>query len=262
MQRKDFLKQSVLAGISLSVFGKPSDNGAPCTETPEETEGPFSTHKPETLVTQNIIADRVGTPLQIDIKINNINDNCLGLKGAIVDIWHCDSKGEYSEYGGNQEQGNGGGPGGMRMPPPGMKSPPDSGMKKMGNQPPRMGGRSMQPADHTKEHFLRGRQTTNVKGLVSFHSIFPGWYSGRAPHIHVQVFSASGKSLLVTQIAFPEDITTKVYTQGVYSVHDLPETPNAADNVFNDGIANELAVITGNTTDGFILSHSVYVKAG
>ena len=36
--------------------------------------------------------------------------------------------------------------------------------------------------------FLRGVQTTNGSGQVTFRTIYPGWYAGRATHIHVQVF--------------------------------------------------------------------------
>jgi protocatechuate 3,4-dioxygenase beta subunit len=267
MKRKDFLKRSTMAGLSFTFLGKAIPHKTTCDPTPDETEGPFATHKPGKLITQNIKAGKAGTPLIINIGINNINDNCAGLAGVIVDIWHCDSKGEYSEYGGKHEHGNHGGPNGMHMPPPGGAPPEthfpnDSLMKRPGIPPPgMMGGGSMQAADHVKEHFLRGRQTTNAHGLVSFHSIYPGWYSSRAPHIHLHIYNADGKSLLVTQVAFPEEVSKAVYSQGVYSSHGLPDTTNANDNVFFDSLANELATITGNPADGYILNHSIYIKA-
>ena len=58
--------------------------------------------------------------------------------------------------------------------------------------------------DFTSEHFLRGRQTTDANGKASFISIYPGWYPGRAPHLHLEVLNSNEKSLLATQIAFPE----------------------------------------------------------
>ena len=36
-------------------------------------------------------------------------------------------------------------------------------------------------------HFLRGHQKTNSKGVARFATIYPGWYQGRAPHIHMKV---------------------------------------------------------------------------
>jgi protocatechuate 3,4-dioxygenase beta subunit len=259
MKRIDFIKQTIFtsASITLLASGKPLP-GKKHAATPGETEGPFPTHAPATLAVQNIIADRTGTPLTITISVNNINNKCAGLKDVIVDIWHCDNKGEYSEYGGKDEHGNHGGPGGML---PGGHRPPKGSFHKGKNMPPPGGGGSMQATDYTNVHFLRGRQVTNANGQVSFHSIYPGWYPGRAPHVHVHIYDAGGKSLLVTQIAFPENISKHVYDKGVYAAHGLPDTNNATDNVFNDSIANELGSITGNTADGFVLSHSIYVKA-
>jgi protocatechuate 3,4-dioxygenase beta subunit len=35
--------------------------------------------------------------------------------------------------------------------------------------------------------FLRGYQVTDANGAVTFRTIFPGWYRGRAIHIHLKV---------------------------------------------------------------------------
>ncbi len=92
-------------------------------------------------------------------------------------------------------------------------------------------------------------------------SIYPGWYSGRAPHIHVHVYNSAGTSLLVTQIAFPEDISKVVYAQGVYASHGQADTTNAKDNVFSDGVSNEMSVVTGSASAGYVLTHTIFVKA-
>ena len=92
-------------------------------------------------------------------------------------------------------------------------------------------------------------------------SLYTGWYPGRAPHIHVQVFNSNRRSLLVTQIPFHEAVSTNVFAQGVYTAPGQPDTSNPIDNVFNDSIANELGSLNGNTTDGFVLKHAIYVKA-
>ncbi len=80
-----------------------------------------------------------------------------------------------------------------------------------------MAARKCRQTDYTSVHFLRGRQTSNSSGEVSFISIYPGWYQGRAPHVHVEVLSSSGTSLLVTQIAFPETISSEVYSSTNYA---------------------------------------------
>ena len=35
--------------------------------------------------------------------------------------------------------------------------------------------------------FLRGHQRSDANGRVVFHTIYPGWYRGRTPHIHLKV---------------------------------------------------------------------------
>src|SRR4029450_6554977 len=56
--------------------------------------------------------------------------------------------------------------------------------------------------DGTSQTFLRGVQTTDSGGQVTFTTIYPGWYAGRATHIHVDVFG-NGSLVKTTQVAFP-----------------------------------------------------------
>lgn len=192
-----------------------------CTTTASETAGPFPTKVPASYVLNDITSDRTGNKLTIKIIIQNKNNSCAALSGALVDIWHCDATGNYSEYGGS----------------------------------------GMQSTNYQSVHFLRGRQITDANGLVTFASIYPGWYSGRAPHIHVHVYNANGKSLLVTQIAFSEDISKSVYAQGVYASHGQADTTNAGDNVFRDGVTTEMPTITGSVSTSFELIHTIVVNA-
>ncbi|MDP5201503.1 intradiol ring-cleavage dioxygenase [Flavobacterium sp. DG2-3] len=236
MDRKKFIRNGILGIASLATATKflescsKSDNeetdsansgGGSCNVSPSETKGPFPIKTPSQLVLENIKSDRVGIALLINLKIENKNNNCEPLSGALVDIWHCDKDGNYSEYGGTQ----------------------------------------MQQTDYTSVHFLRGRQTSNTSGEVSFISIYPGWYQGRAPHVHVEVLSSTGNSLLVTQIAFPETISSEVYSSTNYAAHGQADTANTRDNVFADSLADELATITGNLTDGFTLTKTITVNA-
>jgi protocatechuate 3,4-dioxygenase beta subunit len=46
----------------------------------------------------------------------------------------------------------------------------------------------------TGQTFLRGLQTTDTSGRVTFRTIYPGWYMGRATHIHVEIF-VNGRSV-------------------------------------------------------------------
>lgn len=114
----------------------------------------------------------------------------------------------------------------------------------------------------TNQHFLRGRQTTDANGYVSFISIYPGWYPGRAPHLHLEIKNKSGKSLLITQTAFPEEISKKVYSTEVYNSRGFQDTSNKRDYEFRDSLDKSIAnSVTGNITDGFILTEIIKVKA-
>ena len=189
-----------------------------CELSPSETAGPFPIKTPSDLVRENIIGDRTGVALLITLTIQDQSDDCNPLEGVFVDIWHCDAQGDYSEY----------------------------------------GGTGMQSANYTSNHFLRGRQTTDANGQASFISIFPGWYNGRAPHIHVEILNSNGNSIRVTQIAFPKDVCDTVYATSGYK--GTANTLNANDNVFSDSLdGNMLDSISGNTTDGYTLLKTIVV---
>lgn len=58
--------------------------------------------------------------------------------------------------------------------------------------------------------------------------MYPGWYAGRATHIHVKVY-VNGAVVKTTQIAFPESITAEVYASGVHASKGQSPTKNASD---------------------------------
>ena len=107
----------------------------------------------------------------------------------------------------------------------------------------------------TSEHFLRGRQTTDSNGNASFISIYPGWYPGRTPHLHVEVKTNSGSSLLITQVSFPENVSNMVYATTEYK--GSADTNNSNDGIV--GAANLSDSVMGNTTDGYTLKKIIKV---
>jgi protocatechuate 3,4-dioxygenase beta subunit len=111
----------------------------------------------------------------------------------------------------------------------------------------------------TSQTFLRGIQTTDSSGRVTFTTIYPGWYQGRATHIHVEV-TVTGQSVKVTQIAFPETVTAAVYASGVYAAKGQNPTSNSGDMVFSDSLSSELASVTGDPTSGYSATFTVGVS--
>ncbi len=79
--------------------------------------------------------------------------------------------------------------------------------------------------------FMRGHQKTNVTGKAEFLTVFPGWYRGRTPHIHMKV--AVGDSAVHTgQVFFNERITAAVYRQAPYAGRGQSDTPHSRDSIY------------------------------
>jgi protocatechuate 3,4-dioxygenase beta subunit len=108
--------------------------------------------------------------------------------------------------------------------------------------------------------FLRGIQTTNANGEVVFTTIYPGWYQGRATHIHVEV-SLDGRSRKVTQIAFPEGVNDAVHRTGVYASRGTNPIANASDGIFADSLASEIVTPTGSASAGYAATFQVGITA-
>ena len=64
--------------------------------------------------------------------------------------------------------------------------------------------------DSGSRTFLRGIQRTDAKGVARFDTIYPGWYQGRAVHIHVKVH-VSGSVVHTGQLFFDDSLTDAVY---------------------------------------------------
>jgi protocatechuate 3,4-dioxygenase beta subunit len=112
----------------------------------------------------------------------------------------------------------------------------------------------------TTQTFLRGIQATNDNGEVTFTTIYPGWYQGRATHIHVEV-TMGGRSVKVTQIAFPETINNTVHTSGVYASRGSNPMSNLVDGIFSDSLSSEIVTPTGSVNGGYAATFQVAISA-
>lgn len=243
MKRKEFIKKasSVLAAGPLALMAcqkigedvtatssptppasSSSSSSASCLISDAEEVGPFPlyTKRDTSIQHVDITEGKTGIPLALAIQIKNVNANCAALPNVQVVIWHCDKDGYYSGY-------------------------TNSGY--LGNQ------------DNSTKTFCRGMGTTDAQGIVRFKTIYPGWYQGRATHIHAQIY-VDGNLKLSTQFAFPEDINAWVHDSSLYKAHGQNPTKNTTDNVFRDSIAREIANLNPNTsTGGYDLSYTINV---
>jgi protocatechuate 3,4-dioxygenase beta subunit len=162
-----------------------------------------------------------GVPLTIKLQIVNASGSCAALPGYAVYLWHCDRDGNYSLY--------------------------SSGV--------------------TSENYLRGVQASDTSGNVTFQTIFPGCYSGRMTHVHFEVYPTLAKStsaanrIKTSQFTFPMATLNEVYATSGYSasVRNLAQISYATDNVFSDGTTLQMGAVTGNVTDGYVVTLTVGV---
>jgi protocatechuate 3,4-dioxygenase beta subunit len=115
-------------------------------------------------------------------------------------------------------------------------------------------------------NFLRGYQKTDADGIVTFTTIYPGWYSGRAVHIHVKVrmFDASSNVTTegTTQVFFDDTVTDGVCLNvSPYSQRGVPNTTNAAD-AFYLNQTELLVYLRGSVASGYEASITLGVQMG
>jgi protocatechuate 3,4-dioxygenase beta subunit len=216
-----------------------------CTLTPEQTEGPF--YFEPRLIRSDIREGRPGQLLTLRLKVVE-SGPCTPIRDAVVDVWHCDALGEYSGY----EAAASFGPRGERRedgPPPGAGGPPPGA-------PP--GG--MRQARDNDKTFFRGAQVTDASGEVEFTTIYPGWYPGRTPHIHIKVHLDNDEAL-TSQMYFPDELTDRVYKAGVYSEHTGRRLRNDDDGIYRGGSNGPLLTLTP-VDDGFVGTMTLGVSRG
>jgi protocatechuate 3,4-dioxygenase beta subunit len=143
-------------------------------------------------------------------------DGCSPLPGALVEAWHADAAGNYSGFG-----------------------RPDGNRVNAGGQ-----------------RFLRGFQATDAEGRVRFMTIYPGWYPGRAPHVHLMVRAKEG-TLLTTQLYFPEELSETVYATAPYAGRRGRHTTNTADAIEDAALLGQVSA----TAEGYSTFFRIVVRS-
>jgi protocatechuate 3,4-dioxygenase beta subunit len=107
--------------------------------------------------------------------------------------------------------------------------------------------------------FLRGYQTTDASGAVRFTTIYPGWYQGRAVHIHFKIRStAEGGKVhdFTSQLYFDEAVTDRVHSQPPYGARGLNRTKNVQDSIYRDHGSQLIPQLT-RTASGYTAAFDV-----
>ena len=185
----------------------PTQDLSACLLAPEMTEGPY--YLDDMLIRQDIAENKAGIPLALTLTVVDA-ETCAPIPNAAVDIWHCDANGFYSGFVDNS-------PGGQANDAGYIDDGSDAGT------------------------FLRGTQLSDDNGNVTFATIYPGWYGGRAIHIHLAVHTGGeneegiyegGTTAHVGQVAFDDAITAQVAEFEPYASRTSTFMPTADDGVF------------------------------
>jgi protocatechuate 3,4-dioxygenase beta subunit len=198
---------------SIGVAEEAQAQTTSCVLIPAKTEGPYFVD--EKLNRSDIRTDpsdgstRPGVPVNLTMVVVRADASCAPVQDAIVDIWHADAAGTYSDI---ASEGT------------------------------------------SAKQYLRGLQATDANGAANFTTIFPGWYSGRAVHIHfkVRVFSGSRTTFeFNSQLFFDPATTNRIYSASAYSSRGTPNVSNAADNIYGSDGAKLLVALSQNASGGY-----------
>jgi protocatechuate 3,4-dioxygenase beta subunit len=116
--------------------------------------------------------------------------------------------------------------------------------------------------DTTGQKFLRGHQITDASGVSRFVTIYPGWYPGRAVHVHFKVrTTAAGNRAyeFTSQFYFDEQLTDKVHALEPYLGHTGSRTRNESDRIFKDG-GPQLLLAVSQTADGYAATFDLAMR--
>ena len=101
--------------------------------------------------------------------------------------------------------------------------------------------------DTVGQQFLRGYQVTDATGAAQFATIVPGWYSGRAVHIHFKVRTEAGEGQtyeFTSQLFFDETALNQIYAQEPYASKGPADTANSTDGIYQNGGDQLLLALT------------------
>jgi protocatechuate 3,4-dioxygenase beta subunit len=88
------------------------------------------------------------------------------------------------------------------------------------------------------QRFLRGNQVSDAEGLVRFVTIVPGWYEGRAVHIHFAIDTQDGGRRMrrfTSQLYFDDAFLDRVHAQPPYAARGPRRLRNADDFLYRAG---------------------------
>ncbi|HKH71844.1 MAG TPA: intradiol ring-cleavage dioxygenase [Vicinamibacterales bacterium] len=117
-------------------------------------------------------------------------------------------------------------------------------------------------ADTRGHQFLRGYQVSDADGVVEFTTIYPGWYRGRAVHIHFKVRTSGengGTDEFTSQLYFPDELTDRVHAAEPYAANRGQRLLNTRDMIFRGGGTQLILPVVENPR-GFVATFRIAMR--
>lgn len=118
--------------------------------------------------------------------------------------------------------------------------------------------------DTMGQNFLRGHQMTDARGTANFVTIYPGWYPGRAVHVHFKIRTTPAAQKgheFTSQLYFDEGLNDRVFARAPYAGRTGQRVRNEADGIFRNG-GSQLMLPVIESTDGYAGAFSVALHPG
>lgn len=119
-------------------------------------------------------------------------------------------------------------------------------------------------ADTRGQQFLRGYQVSDRDGVVRFTTIYPGWYRGRAVHIHfkVRVPAEGGRTdEFTSQLYFSDELTDRVHAAQPYAANRGQRLLNSRDMIFREGGTQLVLAVVGDDR-GYAATYRIAMRPG
>jgi protocatechuate 3,4-dioxygenase beta subunit len=114
----------------------------------------------------------------------------------------------------------------------------------------------------TSGTFLRGVQNTGTDGVATFKTIYPGWYQGRAVHIHVKVH-LDDQTVHTGQLFFDDSLTESLYRANTpYTQRPGPDVTDASDTIFDEAGASNAILAMKRRGSGYLGTITMGVRSG